>query len=67
MSNRILIVDDDPSVVTSLSLSDNMSFLGSLNVPLGPNGSEFGGIGTGIEGVYLSSGPGIFAQVAWYF
>ena len=60
----------DPSallqVVTSLSLSDNMTFLGSLNVPIGPSGSEFGGIESG-PGQYLSSGPGIFAQLAWYF
>ncbi len=60
----------DPSalvqIVTSLSLSDNMTFLGSLNVPVGPNGSEFGGIGNGGD-LYLSTGPGIFAQLAWYF
>ena len=60
----------DPSallqLVTSYSLSDNMTFLGSLNVPIGPGGSEFGGIETG-TGLYLSSGPGVFAQLAWYF
>ena len=60
----------DPSallqLVTSFSLSDNMTFLGSLNVPMGPGGSEFGGIETG-TGLYLSSGPGVFAQLAWYF
>jgi hypothetical protein len=60
----------DPSallqVVTSFSLSDNMTFLGSLNMPIGPEGSEFGGIETD-QGLYLSSGPGIFAQLAWYF
>ena len=60
----------DPSallqVVTSLSLSDNMTFLGSLNLPIGPSGSEFGGVESS-PGQYLSSGPGIFAQLAWYF
>ena len=60
----------DPSallqIVTSFSLSDNMAILGSLNVPTGPDGSEFGGIETG-TGLYLSSGPGVFAQFAWYF
>jgi hypothetical protein len=60
----------DPSAllqfVTSFSLSDNMTFLGSLNVPIGPDGSEFGGIETE-QDLYLSSGPGIFAQLAWYF
>jgi hypothetical protein len=60
----------DPSallqIVTSRSLSDNVMFLGSLSVPIGPNGSEFGGIASGTDG-YLSSGPGVFAQLAWYF
>ena len=60
----------DPSallqLVTSRSLSDNVTFLGSLNVPVGPGGSEFGGIESG-DGLYLSTGPGVFAQLAWYF
>ena len=60
----------DPSallqVVTSRSLSDNVTFLGSLNLPVGPKGSEFGGIESGGD-LYLSTGPGIFAQLAWYF
>lgn len=54
-------------LVTQYSVSDNMTFLGSLNVPLGANGSEFGGIETGIAGLYLSTGASIFAQLAWYF
>ena len=61
----------DPSallqVVTSYSLSDNMSFLGSINVPIGPDGSEFGGIESGLPDRYLSRGAGLFAQLAWYF
>jgi hypothetical protein len=60
----------DPSallqIVTSRSLSDNVTFLGSVNVPVGPSGSEFGGIDAG-NGLYLSSGPGVYAQLAWYF
>ena len=60
----------DPSallqLVTSFSLSDDMTFLASLNLPLGRNGSEFGGIESG-DSLYLSTGPGVFAQLAWYF
>jgi hypothetical protein len=44
-----------------------MTFLGSLNLPLGPNGSEFGGIETTIPNRYLSTDVGVFAQFAWYF
>ena len=61
----------DPSgllqFVTRYSVSDNITFLGSLNVPLGANGSEFGGIETEIVGLYLSTGASMFAQLAWYF
>ncbi len=61
----------DPSalfqLVTNYSLSDNMTVLASINVPLGPKGSEFGGIETGVSDRYLSGGAGLFAQIAWYF
>ena len=62
---------DDPSavlqIVTQYSLGDNATFLGSLNLPLGGNGTEFGGPETGIPGRYLSYDVGVFAQLAWYF
>jgi hypothetical protein len=62
---------DDPStlfqLITQYSLGDNMTFLGSLNVPLGSNGTEFGGPESGIPGRYLSYDLGVFAQLAWYF
>lgn len=61
----------DPSalfqLVTNYSVSDNMTFLASINVPLGPSGSEFGGIETGVPNRYLSTDAGLFAQIAWYF
>jgi hypothetical protein len=62
---------DDPSallqLVTTYSLGDNLSFLASLNLPVGPNGTEFGGLESGIPGRYLSRDVGVFAQFAWYF
>lgn len=54
-------------LVTNYSVSDNMTFLGSINVPVGPKGSEFGGIESGLPDRYLSGGAGLFAQIAWYF
>jgi hypothetical protein len=61
----------DPSgllqLTTNYSLGDNMTLLGSINLPMGASGTEFGGIETGLPGLYLSSGPGVFAQFAWYF
>jgi hypothetical protein len=62
---------DDPSallqIVTGYSLSVNMTFLGSLNVPLGAKGTEFGGPESRIPNRYLSFEYGVFAQLAWYF
>lgn len=61
----------DPSallqLVTNYSMGDNLTFLGSINVPIGPKGSEFGGIDAGQPNRYLSGGAGLFAQIAWYF
>ncbi len=61
----------DPSglfqLVSNYSVSDNMTFLASINVPLGPKGTEFGGISAGQPDRYLSGGEGLFAQLAWYF
>jgi len=61
----------DPSgllqLVTNYSMADNLTFLGSINVPIGPRGSEFGGIDAGEPDRYLSGGAGLFAQIAWYF
>jgi hypothetical protein len=54
-------------VVTSNNLGENIEFLGALNVPLGPNGSEYGGIPLGTAGLFLSVDASIFAQLAWYF
>jgi hypothetical protein len=62
---------DDPSgllqIVNQYSLSDNMSFLGSLNLPLGATGTEFGGPSSAAPGRYLSFELSLFAQLAWYF
>lgn len=61
----------DPStllqITSSYSLSDNMTLLGNLNLPVGANGTEFGGIDAGLPGRYLSSTAGLFMQFAWYF
>ncbi|RZV37754.1 MAG: hypothetical protein EX272_04480 [Chromatiales bacterium] len=71
LTPTLLINARDPSalfqLVTNYSLSDNMTFLASLNIPLGANGSEFGGIDTGLPNRYLSVDAGLFAQFAWYF
>ncbi len=53
--------------VTHNDLKENVAFLGSLNVPIGPKGTEYGGIQTPVADRYLSRDLSIFAQLAWYF
>lgn len=61
----------DPSALFQFiaqgSLSDNSLFIGTLSVPAGASGSEFGGIESGIPGRFLSNGVSVFLQYAWYF
>lgn len=62
---------DDPSaflqIITRNDIGQNTTFLGSINIPMGASGSEYGGIPTGMPGQYLSTDFGLFAQLAWYF
>lgn len=71
VSPTLLLNVGDPSAllqaITKVSLSDNMTLLASLNIPLGPAGSEFAGPAAGLPGRYLSRDAGVFAQLAWYF
>ena len=53
--------------VTQYSLGDNVTFLAALNVPVGPNGTEYGGIGAGLPDRFVSQSGSLFAQIAWYF
>jgi hypothetical protein len=54
-------------LITQVSLGDETVLLGSLNLPLGASGTEYGGIDAPVEGRYLSTDFGIFLQLARYF
>ena len=54
-------------IVSRNSLSDNAEVLAALNLPIGPSGSEFGGIEAGAPNTYLSSDLAVFAQFGFYF
>ncbi|MDT8319171.1 MAG: hypothetical protein RQ826_01455 [Xanthomonadales bacterium] len=62
---------DDPSALAQLTLRydwrQDLQILAALNLPIGPDGSEFGGIGTPADDRFLSVGGSLFAQLAWYF
>ena len=61
----------DPSALAQLVLAydwkQDIQLLAALNIPIGPNGSEYGGIDSAHPGLYVSTGPSLFAQLAWYF
>lgn len=68
--NIFVNVDDGSAlvqVVTQWSFRQDWQFLTSINAPLGPDGSEYGGLETGVENYTTASGPAVFAQLAWYF
>lgn len=54
-------------LVPQYSLGDNLVLLGALNLPLGPKGTEYGGIETDVPGVYLATDLAAFLQIGWYF
>jgi hypothetical protein len=54
-------------LVVQWDLGQNWQIQGALNAPLGPDGSEYGGLDTGVEGSYLAVDLSLFAQLAWYF
>jgi hypothetical protein len=53
--------------VTQNDIAENVLLLSAVNLPVGPDGTEFGGIETEVPGQFLSRGVGFFVQIAWYF
>lgn len=63
-------LDDDSVMLQLLSqhdLQQDLQLLLALSLPSGSNGSEFGGIDSGVPGRPLSVGASAFMQLAWYF
>jgi hypothetical protein len=54
-------------IVTRNSLGDNLVLLGAATLPLGPDGTEYGGIPADNQNRYFSRDWGLFMQLGWYF
>ena len=71
LTPNVFVNIGDPSaflqVVFQNDLKQNLVLLSSVNLPIGAGGTEFGGLPTEIPGLYLSTGPSIFVQLAWYW
>jgi hypothetical protein len=61
----------DPSALFQLvfqnDLRENLMLWSAINVPIGADGTEFGGADTSVPGIYLSSGPNLSVQLVWYW
>jgi len=63
-------LDDDSQLLQLLSqhdLQQNLQLLLAINLPIGDDGSEFGGIDSGVVDRPLSVGESLFLQLAYYF
>ena len=71
LTQTFLINVDDPSALGQLvmryDLQQDLQLTCALSLPLGPPGSEYGGVASPIEGRYFAAGPSLFGQLAWYF
>jgi hypothetical protein len=52
---------------TRHDLAQNLVLLGSLALPLGPSGTEFGGLPAPAPGRFLSRDLSLFLQLNWYY
>lgn len=68
--NAFLNLGDNSGLVQLVGQYDwrqDWQVLFALNLPFGADGTEFGGLDSPVEGLQLSQGPGLFAQLAFYF
>lgn len=61
----------DPSALAQLvaqyDWKQDLTLLAAINLPVGPDGSEYGGPESAINGKYLSTTANLFFQLAFYF
>ena len=71
LTPNVFINVADPSalvqVVFQNDLRENLLLWSAINLPIGADGTEFGGAATEIPGIYLSAGPSASVQLVWYW
>lgn len=71
LTPNVFVNLEDPSALFQLvfqnDLRQDLVLLSSVNLPIGADGTEFGGLPTEIPGLSLSTGPSIFVQLGWYW
>lgn len=70
-SPNLFINTGDPSgllqVIGRYDWQQNLQVLGSINLPFGGHGSEYGGIPSGVDGQSFELGPNLYLQLDYYF
>jgi len=71
LSPNLFLNIHDPSALAQLvaqyDWKQDSLLLAAVNIPIGTDGSEYGGIESPVNGKYLSSRANIFLQLAFYF
>lgn len=71
LTPTFLVNLEDPSALGQLiaqyDLRQDLLFTCAINLPIGPPGSEYGGVESPVEDRYFAAGPSLFAQLALYF
>jgi hypothetical protein len=71
LTPTFLVNLEDPSalgqLVAQYDLRQDLLFTCAINLPIGPPGSEYGGVESPVDDRYFSAGPSLFAQLALYF
>ncbi len=71
LTPNVFINLQDPSALAQLvfqnDLHENLQLWSAVNIPVGSDGTEFGGAASGIPELYLSAGPSVSVQLVWYW
>ena len=71
LTPNVFINLQDPSALLQLvfqnDLRENLMLWSAITVPIGADGTEYGGPATSLPGRFLSTGPGASLQLVWYW
>ena len=71
LTPNVFVNLQDPSALVQLvfqnDLLQNLQLWSAITVPVGADGTEFGGAASTIPELYLSAGPAVSVQLVWYW
>jgi len=71
LTPNVFINLNDPSALAQLvfqyDLLQNLQLWSAIAVPIGADGTEYGGAASEIPGRFLSAGPSVSVQLVWYW